>query len=314
MPVSASPQHAPLRLALSETRLRTAEAASWTAPLVSLGTRASRYAPNLDGRQLVIAVSVPRRDFAAALIGCGWVMVSKAPELDPPLDVLRSLKPGTALRVVTDRYVMTGVFNHIDESTSPMRVQFGGSTWMADKLKAVAVLPELDAPERVPRPSVGSVGTLARLVESWDARLAAPAADLAIVGTLTWLKDDFRAFLRREGDGEQPSAISDLLLPDVGKVATWFTRVYSSARFADHLPFPGDVRAVILDGAAPTKYLADIEAPVAICVLDRSVADETAAEIVVQLRNTRGEPISIVGDLGWRTPAGVEVLAYTVAL
>ena len=71
----------------------------------------------------------------------------------------------------------------------------------------------------------------------------------------------------------------------------------------------------ILSGRLPAGvYLAEIEAPVVIVILDRSVTDETASEIVVQLRNTRGEPLSVSGDLGWRPPAGIEALAFTVPL
>lgn len=96
--------------------------------------------------------------------------------------------------------------------------------------------------------------------------------------------------------------------------ATWSTRLYASARFADQLPLPKDVRVVVLDGFGAIKYLAEIETPIVACILDRSVADETAAELIVQLRNTRGEPLSIADDLGWRPPAGVEALAFTLAL
>ena len=71
---------------------------------------------------------------------------------------------------------------------------------------------------------------------------------------------------------------------------------------------------MILDGNGAISYLGEIETPVAICVLDRSVADETAAELVTQLRNTRGEPLSLSDDLDWRPPQGVEALAFTVAL
>ncbi|WP_258934186.1 hypothetical protein [Nesterenkonia pannonica] len=89
---------------------------------------------------------------------------------------------------------------------------------------------------------------------------------------------------------------------------------FSSARLADLLPLPQDLNAVILDGGGAIKYLGDIEAPVVICVLDRSVADESVAELVMQLRNTRGEPLSLMSDLGWQPPDGVEALAFTVAL
>ena len=155
---------------------------------------------------------------------------------------------------------------------------------------------------------------MARLDLAWDARLARPAADLAIVGTLTWLKDDFEAHLARENDQLPSSRIGSLLMPKSRRAATWYTRVYASARLADQLPIPEDVTAVILDGNGAIKYLAEIEVPVVICVLDRSVADETAAELIIQLRNTRGEPLSLSGDIGWHPPTGVEALAFTAAL
>ena len=175
---------------------------------------------------------------------------------------------------------------------------------------------------------------MARLADTWDARLAAPAADLAIVGTLKWLHEDMAAYLTREGEAIVPQlttglpqragrsqeiwsfdgALADLLFPDGPKCATWFTRLYAASRFSDQLPLPGDLRAVILDGAGAIKHVAEVEAPLVICILDRSVADETAAEMIVQLRNSRGEPLSLVEDLAWPSPAGIEALAFTVAL
>jgi hypothetical protein len=241
-------------------------------------------------------------------------MASKAPMLVDPLETLRSLEPGTPLRVVNDYRVITGFFSSLNEKVSPPRAQFAGSVWQVDRIRALAVLSELNAPEKTLRPEIGGVGRMAGLDRDWDARLAAPAADLAIVGTLAWLQEDFAACICREGDGLPAAPIRDLLLPDIGRVATWFARIYASARFAEELPLPSEVRAVILDGAGAIRYVSEIEAPVVICILDRSVADETAAEIVVQLRNTRGEPISIQHDLGWPAPAGVEALAFTVAL
>ncbi|OQQ26025.1 hypothetical protein A6410_18815 [Prescottella equi] len=154
---------------------------------------------------------------------------------------------------------------------------------------------------------------MARLHVGWNSRLAEPGADLAIVGTLAWLEEDFEAYLSKEGDELPPSSIRALLMPKVGRVATWFTRVFASAKLTERLPLPFGLRAVILDGTGAIKHTAEIETPVVICVLDRSVADETAADILVQMRNTRGEPIAL-SDLGWHPPAGVEALAFTVAL
>lgn len=301
------------RLVLSENPDDPEQAARWIGPIVALGTRAARHYRRSGNRQLVIAVSVPRRDFAATLIGCGWVLASEAPTLPDPLDTLRKMEPGQVLRAVNSCHVITGVFSTLDEATSPPQAQFAGSKWSVDGIRALTALKDLDTPERETRPQPGSIEHMARLDLAWDARLALPAADLAIVGTLKWLELDFDAYLAKEGDNLAPSSIRALLKPKVTKAATWYTRLYPSARLADHLPLPKDLSAVILDGNGAIRYLGEIEAPVVICVLDRSVADETAAELVMQLRNTRGEPLSLEDDLGWPPPGGVEALAFTVA-
>lgn len=310
----ASLQGGPVRLVLSTSPDKPGRAAPWIGPLLALGARAARYSRKSIGRQLVIAVSVPKRDFAASLIGCGWVLASQAPTLTEPLDALREMEPGQPLRAVNSRQVITGRFSSLDERTQQPKANFAGSSWRVDGIRALAPITEFDQPEIARRPEPGSVEHMAGLDRAWDARLAMPAADLAIVGTLEWLKEDFEAHLARENDTLPSSKIGSLLMPKTGRVATWFTLVYASASLADHGPIPGNVNAVILDGNGAIKYLAEIEAPVVICVLDRSVVDETKAELLIQLRNTRGEPLSLSGDLGWRPPAGVEALAFTVTL
>ncbi len=332
MPVAASSANGTLRLALSDDPLGQAEPASWIGPLVALGARASRFIGQFDGRQLVVAISVPQRDFAAALIGCGWVMASPEPKRTDPLEVLRGLQPHTPVRVVTTRDVIADYFTRLNEATDPPRAHLGGSQWQVSGISAVEVLEDLPTPARTLRPSPGALGRLARIEESWDIRLASPAADLAIVGTLSWLREELDALVSREdeipvpihhasgidarnvGVAQDVGSLGNVLLPHGPKAATWFTRLYASAKFADQFPLPDDVRAVVLDGAGATKYLSQIGVPVVICVLDRSVADETAAEIVVQLRNSRGEPVSLREGLEWTPPAGVEALAFTVAL
>src|ERR1700733_15122266 len=98
--MSAVPNQAAKRLALAEDRKSPAEAAQWIGPLVALGATLARRLEHFSGRQLVVAVSVPRRDFAAPLIGCGWVLNSAPPELEAPIDVLRRLEHNTPIRVV----------------------------------------------------------------------------------------------------------------------------------------------------------------------------------------------------------------------
>lgn len=335
--MSTSPASAPLRLALTDDACKPAVAAPWIGPLVALGGRAARYAANLGTeRQLVMVLSVPQRDFAAALIGMGWVMNSAAPAPAAPLDVLRRLQPGTPVRVVTHKEVIADYFRGIDETHEMPRIRLFGSQFLATGIHAAASVDmELDTAIRQPIPKPGILAHIAGLDGTWEARLAAPQADLAIVGTLKWLFEDFAAYLTREGERVVPEllqaefrklginprdvpapagTLADLLLPASKKCATWFTRLYAAARFSDHLPLPNDIRAAILDGSGATKYVAEVEAPIVICILDRSVADETAAEMVMQLRNSRGEPVSLKEDLSWYPPAGIEALAFTVPL
>ncbi|MYH71685.1 MAG: hypothetical protein F4153_03775 [Acidimicrobiia bacterium] len=149
---------------------------------------------------------------------------------------------------------------------------------------------------------------------SWDKRLADPTATLAIVGIKKWIMEDLTAGVGRVGKSGAANTMEGLLVPKEHGSATWFTHLYSSSRLAEQLPFPSQINAVILDGAGAIKFLSEIEVPVIFCVLDRSIADETAADLVVQMRNSRGEPCRLSEDIGSRLPAGVEVLAFTVPL
>lgn len=326
-------------LGLADHPLRPAEPAPWIAPMLALGFRTSRYADAHAGQQLIVAISVPCRDFAAVLIGCGWVVARPAQPLRPPIEVLRETAPGALVRVVTEHKVIVDHFVALNESTTPPRLCLANSSqWQLTHVRGVRVLDGSQEPISTTRPHPGPIGRMAHLQGTWDSRLAAPAADLAIVGTLTWLREELGAFLCREGeDPDRPKkltddlakaatrrrpfkigmghgSLADVILPKDAKTPTWFTRLYSSSRLEGQLPLPKDLTAVVLDGNGAIKHLAEIETPVVICVLDRSVADEAAAELIVQLRNTRGELVSVREDLGWTPPAGVEVLAFTVAL
>ncbi len=213
------------RLVLSEVPDEPGRAAHWIGPMLALGTRAARHYQSYRDRQLVITVSVPSRDFAAVLIGSGWMLASEAPTLPDPLVMLRQVEPGQLLRAVNASEVITGFFS-LDESVSPPRAQFAGSRWRVDCLRAVAPLDGLETPEREPRPEPGSVELMAGWDRDWDARLAQPAADLAIVGTMKWLEDDLDAYLAKESDCSKPSSIRAVLKPKTPRAATWSTRLF----------------------------------------------------------------------------------------
>jgi len=254
------------------------------------------------------------------------------------LEILREIAPGTLVRVLTENKVIVDRFTALNESTTPARLCLYNSQWEVPHVRGLRVLDGPEEPVWSARPHAGAIGRMAHFGETWDARLVSPAADLAIVGTLAWLRDELGTFLCREGETpdlpkkltddiaraaakRKPyrvdvghGSLADVILPKDTKPSTWSTRLYSSSRLLDQLPLPKDLKAVVLDGNGGIKYLAEVETPVVICILDRSVADETAAELLVQLRNTRGEPVATREAIGWSPPAGVEALAFTVAL
>jgi len=313
--VPSTRTRAAVRLALSEDAEGPVEPAPWIGQLLALGARAARYSSTHSDRQLIVVVSVPGRDFAAALLGCGWMLARPGPELPRPLNAMRILKTDTPVRVVTENKVMTSYFRGLDESHGSTRLRLASGQWQADKIRALVALPELEAAACQPRPVPGAISEMAHLTPDWDNRLCLPPRDLAIVGTQRWLRDDIEAYLWRCDEAEQvPDRMASLLLPQRKGAATWSTMLYRSAGFADMLPLPSDLKAVILDGAAAIRHVTEVETPLVFAVLDRSVADESAAELIIQVRNTRGAPVSVPHDLGWRCLAGIEVVAFTVAL
>lgn len=300
-------------LSLAENPESTPVRSAWIGPILALGTRLARKADTFADRQLIVAVSVPSREYAAVLIGVGWTLGRPPAQVaTDPLSVLRGALPRGNYRVLNATHVISGPFQGLDESRTPARVALAGH-WAVDRLEAVAPVAESDPAEKMPRPQVGSIGRMSGVDRDWVRRLVAPAADLAIVGTKSWIGDDLEAVLARGDDGDGDS-LASLLLPRTEKSATWFSRIYSSSGFADQLPLPDDVLLTILDGQGAIKYLNDVLSPVVVCVFDRSITDESAAEQVVQLRNSRGEPLALSSQLGWTPPAGIEALGFTVAL
>lgn len=302
-----------MMLSLADNAESVQVCSTWIGSILALGTRLARKVGNFTGRQLVVAISVPSREYAAVLVGAGWTLGRPSRELmTDPLTVLRGASQGVHYRAVNATEVISGPFQGMDEKGGQPRATLAGR-WVVDRLEAVAPVPEDDPTERMPRPRIGSIGRMTGIDRDWGVRLVAPAADLAIVGTKSWITADLEGVLSKENETDGDS-LETLLLPRTNKSATWFSRIYSSSGFADHLPLPNDVCLTILDGQAAISYINEVLTPVVACIFDRSVADESAAEQVLQLRNSRGEPMTLSKQLGWSPPAGVEALGFTVAL
>lgn len=304
-------------LALGESRLGPWYPAPWIGSLLTLGSRAARYARQLADSQLVIVASLPTRDYAAVVIGCGWTFAAPRPNLAPPAEVLITLPLGTPVRVVTDQYVITDYFNGVEHGWNGDRIRLGGRPWVLSHVKAMAVLDHLEQAGRARQqaPLPGSVSSWVGVSKYWEDHLAAPPGDLAIVGTGTWLEEELSAGLGRDPLNEQVPGdeIRDVLLPCTSESATWSTRIYLASQFDPEGGLPTDLRAIVLDGASTVTYLSVIDVPVVFVVLDRRAADDTAAEAVVVHRSS-GEPLSLADKLQWHSCPGIEALAYTVPL
>ena len=293
-------------------------ATDWAGPILALGTRLARKENTLRGKQTIVCLSVPSREYSAALIGAGWVLARPpvSTEIDP-LRVLSRAAAGQSVRVLNSSTVMAGQFENLDLGHTPPRLSLGGrqlqGKWSVDKLEAAALVDVEPPSSRMSRPKVGSIGRMAGIDRDYSARLVAPHSDVAIIGTKQWINEDLKGVLTKlpDTDGD---ALSTLLQPKSDMSSTWFCELYSSSRLSEKLPLSDTIKLAILDGQGAIKYLNEILAPVVVCVFDRSVADESAAEQVIQIRNSRGTPISLSELLGWRPPTGVEAFSFTVAI
>ena len=287
----------------------------WIDSFVDLGSMLRRYRSKLEGRQLVLAVSVPRRDYVAALIGSGWMLSSPTPVLDDPLSVFEASDRSTYLRAVTDRLIVTGRFSKIEAHSSGARVLTGGKLLPVDRYRAVSVLDDDVEPTVSEVPAGGYLAEQTGAATSWLGRLAAPPMDLALVGTSKWLREDLQAVIGNGASGgDSWATLGTYVLPYDDRAATWSTPVIPAARLGEGEALPESCVAVVLDRYGAIKYLNDITVPIVVCIIDRSVADESAAETVVEARHNNGRPVSVDDELRWRPPTAVEALAFTVSV
>lgn len=288
---------------------------AWVGAFVSLGSLLRRYLPKLGGRQLVLAVSVPRRDYVAALIGSGWMLSSPAPMLEEPLAVFEASDRSTYLRAVTSRLIVTGQFTKLEPHSSGPRVLTGGKLLPADRYLAVAVLDGDCEPAVGDVPGGGYLAELTGASASWLERLAAPPMDLALIGTSKWLREDLAALVGDGvSEGASGTAMATYVLPFEPRAATWSTPIISAAQLGEGEALPESCAMAILDRYGAIKYLNDITTSIVVCLVDRSVADESAAETIIEARHNNSQPVSIVDELRWHPPEAVEALAFTVTL
>jgi hypothetical protein len=286
-------------------------AANWAGSFLALGATLARHADSLDGLQLVVTLSVPRRDYVAALIGAGWTLTRPPrPGAADPLAVVDPLGTDAWYRAVNATYVYFGRLRELDATKIPPRIRYAGSHFRIDGFRRMASARVGESDTRQGRPAPGSLVRYSGAIHDWDDRLISPAQDLALVGIESRLRADLAAILTKSGDSDGDS-LSTLLLPWQPQAATWFSRIYSSATLEEA---PDGYKAAILDGQGAMRFMAETLSPVVVCVVDRSIADESQAENLVNMRRTEGTAVSISEMLGWRPPVGVEVMGFEARL
>ncbi|GAA3035499.1 hypothetical protein [Microbacterium dextranolyticum] len=284
---------------------------AWAGNYLALGARLARHADSLDRKQLIVVLSVPRRDYVAALVGAGWTLTRPVPTgAGNPLQVARDGGSQAWYRALNASYVYAGELRELNEAVTPARMRYAGSHFKVTSFLRMAPALAVDGERREVRVRPGSIVRYTRAIESWDDRLVAPAQDLALVGIESRLRADLEAVLCRLGDSDG-DRLDTLLRPWSREAATWFSRIYSSATLEEA---PSGYKAVLLDGQGAIKYIAETFSPVVVCVIDRSVADETQAESLVNMRRTEGTAVDVAELLGWRPLVGIEIMGFEVRL
>ena len=86
--VEATQRRPSAYMMLAEDPLGQVVAADWIGKFFMLGRLAARWSRAHADIQLVVVLSVPVRDFAAVLVGCGWMTATAEPSIPPVREVL----------------------------------------------------------------------------------------------------------------------------------------------------------------------------------------------------------------------------------
>ncbi|GAA2530905.1 hypothetical protein GCM10010423_27910 [Streptomyces levis] len=304
------------RLPLPLWAVWLAELGAWAAELTEQGVRGT------------IAVSVPARQFASVLVGCGAVYAAFEPQLDTSpqgsqFDSAARLEPRKHLvRLVSTQNAagFVGILNEAVRKNSREGYNVSGSWMPADRYRidvlkwpdnAADFVGQSRIPERIDVPG-GAAGLL-----------PGPPADFcgfsalhcAIVGNGTAIQQESETLIATSMVAE-PVPLSALLRPRaIREKARQFRSVLLPAR-----EDPEDYRELVsrrkpkvavLDSAATVcRWLGAEMAPVTVALVERTApSGEAAADALKRYRARSPEDLPLPADLAG-VPAGIEVLAW----
>lgn len=284
--------------------------APWAGPLLALGARLARQPQPDPESRLVVALTVPTRDLAAALIATGWALTR--PVTAPPAveEVLETLQPSSPVRMVASRELVADRFVSYEVVGGRPRVRVGASGWLLEKVDMLLPAPGLPA-TRFRRTGLTLPGSLVTSVDrarTWLVAQVACGADVVLVGTKSCLAAEMAVRPGRGNLGVGHNSFGEILRPDDGSRSAWGSAILPAARFEEAV-VPPEARLAVLDGSSAIGWLNDLTTDFSVAIIDRSVADDFAAESIIQLRSMGGTPVSLY-RLGWQPPTGVEALVF----
>jgi hypothetical protein len=214
------------------------------------------------------------------------------------------------VRMITGHELIADRFFSFDVVAGSHRLRIGASSWLLEKVDLLAPAPGLSA-SRFRREDLSLPGSLvatAGRTSSWRATQVACGVDVVIIGTKSWLFAEMAIRAGTDDSVAAPNTFGELLRPDDGIRPAWGSAILPAARFEEAV-VPPEARLAVLDGASAVGWLNDLTTDFAVAIIDRSVADDFAAESVVQLRSMGSTPVLLDG-LGWRSVPGIEALAF----
>lgn len=262
-------------------------------------------------KQVVVALTLPTRDFAAVLIAAGWILASPITPAASPLDVVETLESAMPVRMAIGDTLIAARFFGVTEVEGRARIRVGSSSWHLDTIDFLAAAPLLSE-DRFGRVRIARAGSMINRTghaASWLAQQCTGSAGVAIIGTKTWLAPEMQLGVAWGDPDAAFDRLEDILRPDDGCRPSWASAVVSTQLF-DSANLPSEAKLSVFDGASAIQLLAGVETPHAVALIDRGSPDAFATDSILQMRSM-GRPVAF-DTIGWAPPDGVESLVFEV--
>ena len=307
---------------LSERPYESFAAGEWIYQLVALGSRLSKYINFVESEQVIVVISVPSREFVAALIAYGWVLEKPVRPRMLPLEVIRLAQPGEIVRLVNKEEVVCGRFDRIDclkESGTGARVIVSGHKWALERLSAAAIVANAPVGDgelrRKQLPLLRNTLSAVDDNDRWDRWLAPMSEDIAIIGPKKRLNADLEvSLLRSETDDVSAGAIRRVVIPNEPDAAVWNTGIFSPSNLSEDSAIIGQKQLVILDGSEAISLLEDVSSPLVVCIFDRQKPHQWACDYLRAQKAYSCELIDLAEKVRWTPLPGIEATAFRVKL